>query len=181
MTEPQQRPIKTWEPSGLFELGTEHGCLTGDCPHERGNECDADIRRYIAELCNEGQRLQERVERLEGHLNWVGWSSEGVERAMRATATLAQQNKSLADERDQLREMINREIRRRRYAERQVDRGNQLLNQFDLLVDAICEDPLQWLTTRRAIDEANPWTKQRLTLFESVTPDHPGPGRRAGL
>ena len=35
----------------------------------------------MAKAAAEIERLQSRTQRLEGHLDWVGWDSEGVEKA----------------------------------------------------------------------------------------------------
>ena len=35
----------------------------------------------MAKAAAEIERLQSRIQRLEGHLDWVGWDSEGVEKA----------------------------------------------------------------------------------------------------
>jgi len=42
----------------VFDLGTDHGCLTGDCPHERTEECFGVIREYVAELVSAGKRCE---------------------------------------------------------------------------------------------------------------------------
>lgn len=37
-----------------FSLGEYHGCLTGDCPHKANFECVKELKKYVAELCREG-------------------------------------------------------------------------------------------------------------------------------
>lgn len=46
-------------PDDMFLLGTDHGCLTGDCPHGTNKECWEILREYIKELCEAGETLRE--------------------------------------------------------------------------------------------------------------------------
>ena len=48
---------------GLFELGTDHGCITGDCPHQDKSLCAEAIEKFVADLCQCGKELETQVVR----------------------------------------------------------------------------------------------------------------------
>ena len=43
------------------ELGLGHGCITGDCPHEKAVDCHKSLCDYIAELLDEINSLHEAL------------------------------------------------------------------------------------------------------------------------
>ncbi len=44
--------------SGAFELADNFACLTGDCPHEDGDDCLQSIAEYVRELAAEALRVE---------------------------------------------------------------------------------------------------------------------------
>jgi len=56
--------VESPELSGLFDLGTDHECLTGDCTHATTEECWELLRQYIRDLCDEGNRAVKIVGRV---------------------------------------------------------------------------------------------------------------------
>ena len=38
---------------GIEELNY-HGCLTGDCPHEKQHECDSSLKEHFLDVINQG-------------------------------------------------------------------------------------------------------------------------------
>lgn len=39
-----------------------HGCLTGDCPHQRQSECDADLAQYLREILSYDSAIDPQLE-----------------------------------------------------------------------------------------------------------------------
>jgi len=46
----------------IFEWAPDHGCLTGDCPHERQAECTRAVEKHVNEIARCGNALFKAVE-----------------------------------------------------------------------------------------------------------------------
>jgi hypothetical protein len=82
---------------GLFELGKDFGCLTGDCPHAQYVDCEKAIEKYITELCDAGKKLQEELGRIKGLATevttWYAYAEPHVDCLDNLTAFLKDSDK----------------------------------------------------------------------------------------
>lgn len=49
----------------FHELGAWHGCLTGDCPHDKASECVEALHDYIEEASEAAGIVLARLQELE--------------------------------------------------------------------------------------------------------------------
>ena len=55
-----------------FHWANDHGCLTGDCPHENANQCVKSLATHVAQLAKEGLAAERDAKRwlwLRAHIN----------------------------------------------------------------------------------------------------------------
>lgn len=60
------------EHSELWDLGENHGCLTGDCSHMNVEKCVTVLHNYIGELTDAGKNQAATIFILQEHLKRAG-------------------------------------------------------------------------------------------------------------